>query len=173
MAERLKYFRSGFLVFVVAFTFLGMDVSAGANESSIDLNGAWQLDHTSNLEEFMKASGMPWWKRKLAKLGSSRMHQTIKHEGIRFEIESESPVETRKDVFIADGVTKLSAENAAGDKMTWTARVENNVFVVDGHGDVGHRIVLREKIEEFMVVTVLAPDENAQCKLFFRQIEPD
>jgi hypothetical protein len=110
---------------------------AATSENSFDLNGAWQLERTENFEQYLKESGAPWWKRKLAQLRSSRMRQTIKHDGSRFEISSENPVESRTDSFVADGVTELSAETASGDMMTWTARVEEASLVIDGHGDLG------------------------------------
>jgi hypothetical protein len=88
------------------------------------------------------------------------MRQSIKHVGDRFEIESENPVETRTDMIIADGVTQRSAKTAGGDMMTWTARVEGDVLVVDGHGDLGHRVIRREIVEGSMVMTIINPDTN-------------
>lgn len=157
---------------VAGLLLLGVETLAEMKVQPFDFNGMWKLDRTENLEEYMQASGTSWWKRKLAKFGSSRMRQTIKHEGIRFEIESENPVENRSEIIIADGVTERDVETAAGDMMSWTARIEDNRLVVDGHGDLGHRIIYRENVEAWMVVTILNPDADTQCKLFFKRAEP-
>ena len=158
---------------VFASFFIHAEAFAQQNVESFDFNGAWQLERTENFDEYLKASGTSWWKRKLAQLGSSSMRQTIKHEGIRFEVESENPVEKRSEVFIADGKTELSAETASGDMMTWIARIEKNTLVVDGHGDLGHRIIVRENVGPMMVVTVVNPDAKTECKLFFEQVEAE
>jgi hypothetical protein len=154
---------------VTGLALSGVDAIAESAELAFDLSGAWQLDRTENFEEYLKESGTPWWKRKLAKLGSSRMRQSIKHDGDRFEIESESPVETRTDVIIADGATQRSVKTAAGDMMTWTAHVEGDVLIVDGHGELGHRVVRREIVAGSMVMTIINPDASTQCKLYFKR----
>ena len=146
---------------------------AAAGENSFDLNGAWRLERTENFEQYLKQSGAPWWKRKLAQLGSSRMRQTIQHDGRRFEIASENPVESRTDRFVADGVTERSVETASGDMMTWTARVEEASLVIDGHGDLGHRIIRREIVDGMMVMTIFNPDADTRCKLYFERTEAD
>ena len=147
--------------------------TAAASENSFDLNGAWKLERTENFERYLKESGAPWWKRKLAQLGSSRMRQTIQHDGSRFEIASENPVESRTDRFVADGVTERSVETASGDMMTWTARVEGAALVIDGHGDLGHRIIHREIVNGTMVMTLFNPDADTQCKLYFERAVED
>jgi hypothetical protein len=146
---------------------------AATTEKTLDLNGAWRLERKENFEQYLKESGAPWWKRKLAQLGSSRMRQTIKHGGNRFEIASKNPVETRTDTFVADGVTERSVETASGDMMTWTARIEEAALVIDGHGDLGHRIIRREIVDGMMVMTIFNPDANTQCKLYFKREEAD
>jgi hypothetical protein len=154
---------------IAGLTLSGTDVSARSDEPQFDLSGDWQLDRTENFEGYLKASGTPWWKRKLAKLGSARMRQTIKHEGDRFEIESENPVETRTDVIVADGASERSLKTAGGDMMTWTARVEEDVLVVDGYGDLGHRVIRREIVDGLLVMTIINPDANAECKIYFKR----
>ena len=75
--------------------------------------------------------------------------------------------------FVADGATELTAEGATGDVMTWTARFVDTALVIDGHGDLGHRIVRREIADATMVMTILNPDANAQCKFYFERAETD
>lgn len=169
----MNYSQTRILSFMAALTLLGTIAPAATSEETFDLNGAWRLERKENFEQFLKDSGAPWWKRQLAKLGSSRMRQTIKHEGNRFEIGSENPVETRTEAFVADGVTEFSAETAAGDMMTWTARVEEPALVVEGHGDLGHRVIRREIVDGMMVMTVFNPDANTQCKFYFKRAEAD
>jgi len=161
------------LGFVTALMFVGTFAHAEASDTTLDLNGVWQIERKENFGQYLKQSGAPWWKRKLAQLGSSRMRQTIKHEGNHFEITSETPVETRTEEFVADGVTERSTETASGDMMTWTARIENAALVIDSHGDLGRRIVRREIIDAGMVMTLFNPDANTQCKLYFKRAEAD
>jgi hypothetical protein len=161
------------LVLAVAFNLGAAPPSAAADESVLGLDGAWRLDRTENFEPYLKKSGASWWKRKLAKLGSSRMRQTISQEGQQFEITGENPVETRTEKFVADGVTELSAETATGEMMTWTAHVEGAALVIDGQGELGHRIVRREIVDDGMVMTIFNPDADTQCKLYFERAESD
>ena len=144
-----------------------------ADAPAMDLTGSWRLDRTENFDEYLEKSGTSWWKRKLAKLGSSRLRQTIKQDGNRFEIESVNPVETRTDVFVADGVTPRRIETVSGDMMTWTARIEDAALVVDGRGDLGHRIVRRELVDDALVMTIVNPDANARCRLHFERTRSD
>jgi len=136
---------------------------------SIGLDGRWKLERTENFEEYLKQSGTPWWKRKLANLASSSLRTTIEQKGIEFEIESDSPVETRKDMLIADGTTPRSAKTAGGDMMTWVARIEGAALIVDGHGELGHRIVRREIVDGTMLMTIANPDADTSCKLYFER----
>jgi hypothetical protein len=168
----MKPSRFALLALLTTLALVVVPAVAAAEEivPTFDLSGAWRLDRTENFDEYLKKSGTPWWKRKLEELGSSRLRQTIEQDGIEFEIESQSPVETRKDALVADGVTPREAETASGDMMTWTARIEDEGLVVDGHGDLGHRIVRREIIEGRMVMTILNPDADAECRLYFEPV---
>jgi hypothetical protein len=162
---------------VTAWVLLGAtahgDAIEPALEPTVGLNGAWKLERKENFEEYLKASGAPWWKRKLAQLGSSSMHQTIEIEGDHVEVTNKNPVETRTLNFIADGVTELTADSASGDTMTWTAYFEDAAFVIDGHGDLGHRVIRREISNGMMLMTIFNPDADVQCKLFFERTEAD
>jgi len=158
---------------LIAIALLGTITHTAASEAALDLNGVWQLERKQGFEAYLKASGAPWWKRKLAQLAGSRMRQTIKHEGNRFEITSKSRLETRSEEFVADGVTERSTKAASGDWMTWKARVEGAAFVLDGHGDLGHRIIRREIADGMMVMTIFNPDADAHCKLFFERVQAD
>jgi hypothetical protein len=100
------------------------------------------------------------------------MKQTIDVEGREVVVTSENPVETRTLRFVADGVTEVNADAASGDRMTWTATLEDGVFVIDGHGDPGHRIIRREVVDGTMVMTTVNPDA-ARCRLFFERAEAD
>lgn len=152
---------------------LASHASAEPEPQMLGFDGPWRLDRTENFEEYLKASGAPWWKRKLAQLGSSSLRQRIQQDGIRFEIESESPVETRTESFVADGVTQRTIEGVTGDTMTWTARIEGNMLVVEGHGDLGHRVIRRERAGAEMLMTIFNPDVNAECKLYFERARAD
>jgi len=157
-------------------TLLALVGAAAADEmeaSAPDLAGVWKLERKENFEEYLKASGAPWWKRKLAQLGSSKLQQTISIDANHVEIASESPVENRTMQFTTDGSTELTAEGATGDVMTWTARFEGAAFVIDGHGDLGHRIIRREVEGGMMLMTILNPDVDAQCRLYFARAEVD
>lgn len=46
-------------------------------------------------------------------------------------------------------------------------------FVIDGHGDLGHRMIRREVADGMMLMTILNPDANVQCKLYFERMETD
>jgi hypothetical protein len=70
-------------------------------------------------------------------------------------------------------VTELTLEAATGDVMTWTARVEEAALIIDGHGDLGHRIIRREIVDGMMVMTIFNPDADTQCKLYFKREEAD
>ncbi len=159
------------LLIALVSAWLAAAMTAVAEDAvpSLGLDGDWRLEHTENFEEYLKKSGTPWWKRKLATLGSSRLRQTISQQGLQFTIKSESPVETRKDLLVADGVTPRSAETATGDDMTWIARIEGATLVVDGHGDLGHRIARREIVDDAMVMTIENPDADTACRLYFER----
>jgi hypothetical protein len=165
--------RPRILGLVAALAFLTAFAATAASEESIGLDGTWQLVHKENFEQYLKESGAPWWKRRLAQLGSSSMQQTIEQVGRRFEIANESLLETRAETFVADGVTEQSGKMASGDLMTWKAHVEDAALVLDGHGDLGHRIIRREIVDAAMVMTVLNPDADTQCRLTFERAEPD
>lgn len=166
----MKHVTTIILFAIANATLVAASGVAQSDDRVFDLNGTWRLERTENFEEYLKQSGAAWWKRKLAKLGSSRMTQTIRHEGIRFDIESDNPVETRTESFVADGVTERTVETATGEMMTWTARVEGTALVVDGHGEIGHRTIRREVVEDQMVMTIFNPDANTQCKIFFMRV---
>lgn len=138
--------------------------------SAIGLDGRWHLQRTENLDEYLQKSGASWWRRQLAKLGTSRLRQTIRQDGIRFEIESESPVETRKEAFDADGESSRTIEGADGEEMTWTARIEGDVLVLDGEGERGRRVVRREMRDEALVMTIINPEADAECRMFFERV---
>lgn len=70
-------------------------------------------------------------------------------------------------------MTETSAEAASGDRMTWTAHIDGGVFVIDGHGDLGHRIIRREVVGGEMVMTIENPDADARCRLFFERMLGD
>lgn len=65
------------LALVLASVWAAADSRADALEEPPELVGVWKLERREDLEEYLKASGTPWWKRKLALLGSSRLRQTI------------------------------------------------------------------------------------------------
>jgi hypothetical protein len=144
-----------------------------ATETALDLNGAWQLERTENFEQYLLDSGASWWKRKLAKLGSSRLRQTIEHDGLHFAVTSKSPVETRTEEFVADGVSKNDTVTAAGDNMTFTAHVEGATLVIDSDGDLGPRTIRREIVDGRMVMTLINPAANSRCKLYFERAQAD
>jgi hypothetical protein len=59
------------LACAASLAFLGSLAPAGASEESLGLEGTWQLVHRENFDQYLKESGAPWWKRRLAQLGSS------------------------------------------------------------------------------------------------------
>jgi hypothetical protein len=152
---------------------VGLPAAAMATPPAIGLDGRWHLQRTENLDEYLQKSGASWWRRQLAKLGTSRLRQTIRQEGVRFEIESENPVETRKDAFVADGKSTRTVETADGEEMTWVARIEGDALVLDGEGERGRRVVRRERVADALVMTIFNPEVDAECRMFFERADTD
>jgi hypothetical protein len=152
---------------------LASTTGARADDESFAVTGNWQLESKENFDTYLKESGAPWWKRRLAQLGSARIRQTISRRGDRVSVETENPLRTRTEVFIVDGRTPVRYEIASGDVMEWIARVEGDAFVIEGHGDLGHRIVRREVVEGRMVMTLINPDANVECRLIHQRVDAE
>ncbi len=158
---------------MTAVAFLATVAYSDTEGTRLGLDGAWKLERHENLAVYLKASGAPWWQRKLARLGGSKMRQTIMQDGHRFEVTSQSPVETRTLQLVADGATEFSAETGSHGMTTWIARVEGTALVVDVRSDVTHRKVRREIVDGMMVMTVYDHDADSQCKFFFERAKAD
>eukprot|EP01083_Nonionella_stella_P112748 332043_1 len=86
-----------------------------------DFSGVWWLEHTDNLDAFMKSEGYGYVLRKLMSLASITC--TIKHDLYHNTMEAKAklPIGCIYENLILDGKTVFETTSPFGDKLSMTA----------------------------------------------------
>ncbi|XP_038074205.1 sodium/calcium exchanger regulatory protein 1-like [Patiria miniata] len=144
------------------------NAAAGNADSPADLAGTWHLARNEHFDEFLKASGIGFMKRKVI----TALHPTIeiKQEGEVFTFTSKTPMGNRVTSFTV-GVEYPETNPLWGDKehrvMPEWQGAKLVQKVVHGPDDKLDRSFEREIVDGELVITMRRGDKS--CKRIFKK----
>jgi hypothetical protein len=126
------------------------DASAQLNGQ---LDGIWRLERRENFEQYQKATGTSWLRRRLAQLATG-MTQEIHQSGDRFHITLRVAHKTTVLDLVADGHHVTRAEMPSGEVVQAIATVSEGVLTVNLTGPEGPRRVDRQLRDGQLIMTM-------------------
>jgi len=159
--------------FLLALCGVGSAKDDAPAELNGQLDGKWRLERRENLEEYEKATGASWLRRRLSNLASG-MTQEIHQTGDRFQITLRVAHKTTLLDLVADRHSVTHAEMPSGESVEAVASVAGDVLTVNLTGPEGPRRVDRVRRGKQLIMTMTHLVAKVSTTWIFDPIEvPD